>query len=55
MSGKVVLITGASSGMGKETAIRLNENGYKVYAATRRIDRMKDLEKKGLNTGFHSR
>lgn len=32
---KVVLITGASSGMGEMTARYLNENGYTVYAGTR--------------------
>ncbi len=32
---KVVLITGASSGMGEITARFLNENGYTVYAGTR--------------------
>ncbi len=32
---KVVLITGATSGMGKLTAEYLAENGYRVYAGTR--------------------
>ncbi|WP_114326236.1 SDR family oxidoreductase [Candidatus Colwellia aromaticivorans] len=32
---EVVLITGASSGMGEVTARYLNENGYTVYAGTR--------------------
>lgn len=32
---KVVLITGASSGMGEITARYLNESGYTVYAGTR--------------------
>ena len=34
---KVVLITGASSGMGKLTATFLVENGYIVYAGTRDV------------------
>jgi short-subunit dehydrogenase len=46
---QVVLITGASSGMGKETAKLLNAKGYAVYAAARRVERMKDLEKLGVH------
>jgi short-subunit dehydrogenase len=49
MNGKVVLITGASSGMGEATAIRLKNSGYIVYACARRLERMKHLEDKGIN------
>ena len=35
---KVALVTGASSGMGKEFARRLNAQGYKVYGAARRVE-----------------
>lgn len=45
---KTVLITGASSGIGKETAIYLAENGYKIYAGARRIDRMQELIRYGI-------
>lgn len=44
---KVILITGASSGMGKETAQKLIEEGHIVYIVARRIDQMQDLKKIG--------
>lgn len=44
---EVVLVTGASSGMGRETAIKLAKEGYKVYAAARRIDKLQELEQVG--------
>ena len=43
---KVVLITGASSGMGRHAAIFLSELGYTVYAGARR--NMDDLKTKGI-------
>lgn len=48
MNTQVVLITGASSGIGKETARLLSQRGYKVYGAARRIDKMKELEQFGV-------
>ncbi|RXK81250.1 oxidoreductase [Filimonas effusa] len=44
---KVILITGASSGMGKETAQKLIQEGHTVYTVARRIDQMEDLKKLG--------
>ena len=46
--GKVVLITGASSGIGREAAILLGEQGHTVYAGARRVDRMADLADQGI-------
>lgn len=46
---KIVLITGASSGMGKSTALILKNKGYKIYGAARRMEEMKDLKEKGIS------
>ena len=47
MNNKVVLITGASSGFGKFTALELIKKGYTVYGAARRVEQMKELEAAG--------
>lgn len=44
---KVVLVTGASSGIGKATAKKLLDGGLIVYVAARRIEKMQDLEELG--------
>lgn len=44
---KVILITGASSGMGKETAKQLIQEGHTVYTVARRIEEMQDLKEMG--------
>jgi short-subunit dehydrogenase len=45
---KVALVTGASSGIGADAALRLNEAGYTVYGAARRTERMSALEDAGV-------
>lgn len=45
---KTVLVTGASSGIGKATAIYLAQNGYRVYGAARRTEKMEELKTHGI-------
>ncbi|MCP9272069.1 SDR family oxidoreductase [Mycolicibacterium arenosum] len=40
---KVVLITGASSGIGAATAERLSRDGHRVFIGARRTDRLEEL------------
>jgi NADP-dependent 3-hydroxy acid dehydrogenase YdfG len=43
LDGKVVLVTGASSGIGRATAIALSKAGARVAVGARRTDRLQDL------------
>ena len=45
---KVILITGASSGIGFDAARTLARQGHRVYAAARRLDRMEPLKEDGV-------
>lgn len=47
MINKVIIVTGASSGFGKDTVKKFLSQGNIVYAGARRVDKMKDIEKAG--------
>jgi NAD(P)-dependent dehydrogenase (short-subunit alcohol dehydrogenase family) len=48
MDEKVALVTGASSGIGAQTAVKLRSAGFTVYGAARRVERMADLAAEGV-------
>jgi len=48
--GRVALVTGASSGIGEQAALRLRKAGFTVYAVARRVERMAALEQAGVLT-----
>ncbi|MCG7205376.1 oxidoreductase [Streptomyces arenae] len=48
MPAKTALVTGASSGIGEATALKLHDLGYTVYGAARRTDRLQDLAERGI-------
>ncbi len=43
LPGKVVMVTGASSGLGRDFCLDLARAGCRVVAAARRVDRLKSL------------
>ncbi|MFC5826029.1 oxidoreductase [Nonomuraea insulae] len=47
MAAKICLVTGASSGIGRATALELREAGHIVYGAARRVQRMDELRQAG--------
>jgi len=49
MTPRVALVTGASSGIGEHTALRLREAGFVVYAVARRVERMRSLADGGVH------
>ena len=46
---KVIIVTGASSGIGKATALQLIKEGHTVYGLARRVDKMLDIIQVGGN------
>ncbi|MFL6414976.1 MAG: SDR family oxidoreductase [Bryobacteraceae bacterium] len=49
---KVVLVIGASSGIGRATALLFAGAGAKVVASARRADRLRELEEEAAGAGF---
>jgi short-subunit dehydrogenase len=45
---EVALVTGASSGIGESAALQLQQHGFVVYGAARRIEKMNTLKEKGI-------
>ncbi|KAL8213731.1 hypothetical protein R6Q57_003180 [Mikania cordata] len=43
LTGTIVMVTGASSGIGREFCIDLAKSGCRIIAAARRTDRLKSL------------
>lgn len=51
ITGKVAIVTGASSGIGYATALALAKAGAKVAAGARRTDKLESLEKQATSGG----
>ena len=54
LENKVAIVTGASSGIGYTTSLALSNAGLRVAAGARRIDRLKELERKIKKFSFKS-
>jgi len=53
LSGKKILVTGASSGLGRETSIVLSKLGASVILVARNIERLEETRSKLEGTGHH--
>ncbi|GKV17317.1 hypothetical protein SLEP1_g27836 [Rubroshorea leprosula] len=54
LTDKVVLVTGASSGLGREFSLDLAKAGCRIIAAARRVDRLRELCDEINRLAFHS-
>ncbi|MGA8246289.1 MAG: oxidoreductase [Nocardioides sp.] len=48
MTSRVAMVTGGSSGIGEQTALRLQAAGFTTYAVARRVERMQPLDAAGV-------
>jgi NADP-dependent 3-hydroxy acid dehydrogenase YdfG len=46
--GRIIMITGATAGFGRATALKFAQNGYDIIITGRRIERLDELEKELL-------
>ena len=51
IKGKVAIITGASSGIGYATALKLSKAGAKIAIGARRVEKLEELAKQITNSG----
>lgn len=54
LSGKVALVTGASSGIGRASAIALAKQGATVVVAARRVDKLQELAREIVSLGHEA-
>lgn len=45
VSNKVIVISGASAGLGRDMAVSLVSNGARVYGIARRMEKLQEVEK----------
>ncbi len=54
LKGKIVFITGASSGIGAATALAFAEEGARLLLAARRVSKLRETAQKALESGAHA-
>jgi NADP-dependent 3-hydroxy acid dehydrogenase YdfG len=54
LRGRVVVVTGASAGIGEATAVAFAQRGARVVLAARRLDRLEELARRIESAGGHA-
>ena len=52
--GRIALITGAGSGIGRQTALRFLENGYRVILAGRTLSKLEETQASAADNAAHA-